>query len=424
MAMDYSKYLYEPLPANPRPEIQQQLSAGHQYEKDKIIGGWYDDPNNRKMSSTDDLRNYYIYKETGNVDHVGKYDPKYDDLQAYYGKSAADRNNYSPAEWDKFIGERTKQDYTQSQQEDFTFTNYTGPSYSGPSYADRAKAQAEAEARRKTDELNALLKKIRNQEISATHDMDRKYFQNYLQAAQSQTNNNLNGGIAAEQNTRLAMSRQAELGNLYQDINAQNFETNNALARVPVEQMAREYEILNQLEQLGWEREFAEKQLSQSDRHFLADLGLRRDQFDFSKFTDQRNFDYTAGIDTRNFNYQLGRDARRDAEWESEQKYNRWWNQYQHNNLSAAQRDASSLAWNQLQEQKRQFNSETEWRKFTYNNMSASEKAQHDRLEEQFGKEMAWNLTQLEMIQNHDLEMAKAQYGGADPNMSASDFLR
>lgn len=394
------------------------LSDYHDYEKNKITGGWYDNADNRKMASTDELRNYYIYKETGKLDHIGKYDPKYDDLPAYYGTS---RDGYTPAQWDEFIAGRTKQDYAKPTQDDFTFTG-GGGGYSGPSWSDRAKSQAAAEAQAKMDQYNQLLKKIRNQEMSAVNNMDRDYFQRYLQAAQSQTNNGLNAGIAAEQNTRLAMARQAELGDIYQDINAQNFETNNNLARVPVEQLAREHELLTQLEQMGWEREFAEKQLSQADRQFLADLGLRRDQFDWEKAINQRDFDYTSFLNDRNFGYQTKRDARRDAEWESEQKYNRWWEQYQFNNQSAAQRDASSLAWKQLEEQKRQFNSESEWRKYTYNNMSATEQRQFDEQVRQFGEEMAWNLESLRMTQEFQLGMAEAQYSGT--NALASDFLK
>lgn len=402
--------MYGKAPAPRQLTVEEKYQSINDYrkdERDKLGSGFYDNPDNRRQWLSPNEQRLWDEQGREGLYNYFSQDAKgaspYDDWAAYWSKKDADNGM---ANGGTAIN---------------TPSGGGGYSY-GNNWSERAKSQAAAEAQAKMDQYNQLLKKIRNQEMSAVNNMDRDYFQRYLQAAQSQTNNGLNAGIAAEQNTRLAMARQAELGDIYQDINAQNFETNNNLARVPVEQLAREHELLTQLEQMGWEREFAEKQLSQADRQFLSDLGLRRDQFDWNVATDARNFGYTMGVDNRNFEYQKSRDARRDAEWESEQKYNRWWEQYQFNNQSAAQRDASSLAWKQLEEQKRQFNSESEWRKYTYNNMSATEKRQFDEQVRQFGEEMAWNLESLRMTQEFQLGMAEAQYSGTDA--LASDFLK
>jgi hypothetical protein len=392
------------------------IDAFRKSELDKLNSGYYDNADNRRQWLGPGEQKLYEQGKLGDYFSQSAKGPSpYDDWNAYFSKQDAQTGlNNSPT--------------TSGGGGGFA----SGYNY-GTNWGERAKSQAAAEAAAKTDALNLLLKQTRNAEMSAVNNMDRDYFQKYLQTAQGQTNNGLNAGLAAEQNTRLAMARQTDLADVYQDINAQNFETNNNLARVPVEQLARENELLTQLEQMGWERDFAQKQLSQANDQFLAELGFKKDQFsweqakdtrdfDYNKYLDSRNFDYSKSVDQRNFDYQKTRDARQDAQWESEQKYSRWWEQFQYNNMSAAEREASSQAWAQLQEQKRQFNSEEEWRKYTYDNMSAAEKAQLEANAAQFGEEMAWNLTSLEMAQKHDLKIAEAQYGAAAGG-SGLDFL-
>lgn len=56
---------------------------------------------------------------------------------------------------------------------------------------------------------------------------------------------------------------------------------------------------------------------------------------------------------------------------------------------------------------KSQWQAEQDWRKYTYNNMSASEKAQLDWNKKQFGDEMAWR--QYELNYNGNIAMSQAQ---------------
>jgi len=57
------------------------------------------------------------------------------------------------------------------------------------------------------------------------------------------------------------------------------------------------------------------------------------------------------------------------------------------------------LGWARLEEEKRQFNSELEWRKYMYKNMSAAERAQLAWAKKQFGEELAWRRYELQRAQ-------------------------
>lgn len=72
--------------------------------------------------------------------------------------------------------------------------------------------------------------------------------------------------------------------------------------------------------------------------------------------------------------YNASRDQVSDNQWQ--QQFNTSNNQWQQ----------------QFNFQKQQFASEEKWREFTFNNMSASEKAQLENNKMQFGEEMAWRL--------------------------------
>lgn len=105
---------------------------------------------------------------------------------------------------------------------------------------------------------------------------------------------------------------------------------------------------------------------------------------------------YRDGVEDQRYNdqfsYQKERDARTDAEWESEQKYQRQWNKDQFDYQKY--RDAISDQQNTeaLNFEKSKFASETAWRSYVYNNMSATEKAQLEWNKQQFGEDMAWQI--------------------------------
>ncbi|MBN8200474.1 hypothetical protein [Bacillus sp. NTK034] len=112
------------------------------------------------------------------------------------------------------------------------------------------------------------------------------------------------------------------------------------------------------------------------------------------------------------FGYQKQRDARRDAEWESEQKYNRQWNkdQFEYQKGRDARGDAE---WESSQKADRA------WREYQFNNMSASEKAQLQQRIAELGEEMGWRLHEMEYNGN----LQKGQYEAELDYYSAMDFL-
>lgn len=93
---------------------------------------------------------------------------------------------------------------------------------------DYAKQQAEAEAQalrnanadaQRRNESNKTLNKqgIDNNLMNQAEALDRNYFQKMLTQGQDQVNSGLNSGIAADQDLRLQMNRQAEMGASYRD---------------------------------------------------------------------------------------------------------------------------------------------------------------------------------------------------------------
>ena len=55
-----------------------------------------------------------------------------------------------------------------------------------------------------------------------------------------------------------------------------------------------------------------------TDRGFYADELHRAEEFDYTKYSDDRNFEYGKFSDDRNLNYQLDRDAVTDSQWQTE----------------------------------------------------------------------------------------------------------
>lgn len=100
-----------------------------------------------------------------------------------------------------------------------------------------------------------------------------------------------------------------------------------------------------------------------------------------------------------------------NSQWQ--QQFNAQNSQWQKQFDSTNSQFNQTLAWQKQQwkEQnatnKSQWQAEQDWRKYTYNNMSASEKAQLDWNKKQFGDEMAWR--QYELNYNGNIAMSQAQ---------------
>ncbi|WP_108669558.1 transglycosylase SLT domain-containing protein [Peribacillus acanthi] len=164
-------------------------------------------------------------------------------------------------------------------------------------------------------------------------------------------------------------------------------------------------------------------QLAQAVLERQQDVDFRNKQFDWSVFTDGRNFDYQKGRDgvmdgrwqsefeygknrdsindqwrNKEWDYQTGRDAIDDARYADETKYKR---DYQSN------RDAIDDYWRKREYDASRYDraKDVEWRKITFNNMSASDKAQMDWTIKKYGEDKAWDLFALE----YQGELAKGQ---------------
>ncbi len=100
--------------------------------------------------------------------------------------------------------------------------------------------------------------------------------------------------------------------------------------------------------------------------------------------------------------------ARRNAEWESEQKWNRsvWQKEF-------ARRNAE---WESSQKADRA------WREYTFNNMSASEKAQLEWAKAQYGEEAAWRMYEMEYGGELQKSMAESERAFYE-NLGMGNFL-
>ncbi|WP_313798795.1 M23 family metallopeptidase [Cytobacillus sp.] len=342
-------------------EKQAALSEGHEYEKNKIKNGWYDNPDNRKMATTDELRNAYIYQKTGNFDHIGNYDPKYDDLMKYYNWTTDQRNNMSQSEREKAIQGKVNEEYAKPE---VTYTGGGGSRNSFTPNQRNALTYGEAADRAK-QQLDPLYER-------AVENVRKNRYQNELNASEVASARGLaHSGLAADQMNKIGIASQSNISDL------------DAQRSAKIAEMAQRM--------MEFDQNLALQERAQQLSEYLGveGLNLNRDQFDWSKYANQRDFDYNRSRDLigdqrydqqfdyqrmlndRNFNYQQQRDKRRDAEWESEQK------------------DARA------------------WRKYIFENMSASEKAQLEWAKAQYGEEAAWR--DYEMRYKGNLEQSMNQ---------------
>lgn len=276
---------------------------------------------------------------------------------------------------------------------------------------DYAKRQAEAEAQARRDAIEAqkrqnaaskdnMMQGIDNSLRNANEAMDKKYFVEGLNMQQDQVNNGLNAGIAADQALRLAMAQQSELAPMYRDAaQARNAEetrfTNeqlnllDAMGLVNKEALAREESLYNDRLQQGLENAMAYTDAERGYNNQYMQTMLQQRGQDLGRLSDFENLQENK----RQFN------TRQD------------WEKYAWSNMSAADRAQNQLALQQLDAEKKRFASEDAWRKYTFNNMSASDRARLQADEKQLGKEMAWRKYEMEYMARQNLELAKAQYG-------------
>jgi hypothetical protein len=162
----------------------------------------------------------------------------------------------------------------QNSKPDFTSIEDLEGMYGFDYSREYAKKQAEAEAqalrnanadaqRRNSTNKEENLKAIDNNLMNMADALDRNYFNQYQQQRQAQANNGVTGGVQSEQDLRLAMSRQANMGEAYRDANLGIMRENNrftnddlrlaeALGLINQQALAREDSLYNERRQQGF----------------------------------------------------------------------------------------------------------------------------------------------------------------------------
>lgn len=210
---------------------------------------------------------------------------------------------------------------------------------------DYAKQQAEAEAqalrnanadaqRRNESNKKTGLQGIDNGLMDMAEGLDRNYFQKMMGQQQNQVVSGMNAGIASDQDLRLQMNRQAEMGASYRDANLgkmkinENFNLDDLrlaeqMGLINQQGLAREDSLYNdrlqqgfgnlmdergmanQLDQQHWQRSQTEIDRALQQQNELRQSGQWNTQFDYGKDRDKiadqqwnKNFDWGKTVDT------------------------------------------------------------------------------------------------------------------------------
>jgi hypothetical protein len=94
--------------------------------------------------------------------------------------------------------------------------------------AAQAQRLAQQAAQRDNQSMHDLTShQILNDYNNGARSLDQSYFMNYMNQAQNQSNRGLNGGLVADQNLRLGMNKQNDVGKLWQDRNQATMQENS-----------------------------------------------------------------------------------------------------------------------------------------------------------------------------------------------------
>lgn len=186
----------------------------------------------------------------------------------------------------------------------------------------QAKRNAVADAQRKNQSNKDLnMKTIDNNLMSQADGLDRNYFQQYQQQAQAQVNGGINGGIAADQDLRMAMARQAAMGDSYRDANLGRMQENQRFTNDDL-RLAEELGLVNQ-------QALARGESLYNDR-LMQGAGLAMDTDNFNQRENQGFLNAAIQQRGQNINVEQflqemdrlkSRDVRSDYEYDKEYSY-------------------------------------------------------------------------------------------------------
>lgn len=327
-------------------------------------------------------------------------------LQQYYQQQQTD-----PVDIDQYRTETaTIQDLMEKYGFDFSREN--------------AEQIAEAAAQAKRDAAENKEQQITNNVENAVEGTNQDFFQQFLQQQQAQVNNGLNAGIAANQNLRLQMAQNDALSDVYATAQENRMAVQDALGRIEQEKLAQANQIYYGRLQDAFQNAMALTEQRRTDNlaRLQAALQQRGQNIDLSQFTQEMNQEQ----------YQFDNLSAAQQEQAAQFAARLGFDQTQFNNLSAFQKaqlaeearqfnmtnelnqDQLNLARDRLQEEKRQFDSELAWRKHEYQNMSAYDQARLEQNAEQFGEEMAWRMYEMKQTMNYYNSGFKNTGGGGD----------
>ena len=199
------------------------------------------------------------------------------------------------------------------------------------------------------------------------------------------------------------MARQASMGDAHRDANLGRMKANEQfslddirlaeeMGLVNQQALAREDSLFNDRLLQGFDQiqQLNDFGLRENSMLLGADLQQRGQNIGHSQFLQDQDFrqgqaDQGQANWMQEFERLLGRDKASDSQWDKSFNYqqerdktgdSRWGQEFGYQQ----QRDviADQMAQERMNWEKQQFASETEWRRHTYNNMSASERASFD----------------------------------------------
>lgn len=326
------------------------------------VSGGFDDWNNITNVNTELGR---VQEVMGNREGYGLSNDPY---QSYLNKLQSANKPYQ-TQVDNEAQARQDYDGSQAKADAAKWTNATiddiAAKYGFDFSRDYAKQQAEAEAqalrnanqdaqRRNESNKKTGLASIDSGLMNQAESMDRSYFQQMMQQQQNQVGTGLNAGIASDQDLRLQMNRQAEMGSSHRDANLgrmkinENFNLDDlrlaeGMGLIDQQSLAREDSLYNDrlmdgfnmvgkerdfytgLDQQHWGRSQAEIDRAMGQQNWIQNHGLQQSEFDWRQSTDQRDFDYGVGRDgvadqqwSDEFGRLQGRDKVQDQQWSTE----------------------------------------------------------------------------------------------------------
>lgn len=322
-----------------------------------LSGQKLSDPTAEKQKAYDSYQNKYV----GIIQQ-----------KAATGQKLSDPNAWKQSIYDKYSAPKFDQEAYMKQRQDQVNSIYD-------QQRNAQMAQFNAERDKAMGLINQQKAEVAPQYANKRNQSDVVNAQNVSRLREMMAANGIAGsGENVTANVALGSARQGALSQL----NLQEQQTNN--------DFNRQITDVNNPERLNAMIAQLESQRSQA----LYEASNRADDVGYSRqrdvIGDQRY--------NQQFNYQTGRDKVGDSQWQQQFNYGK-------------SRDAiGDSRWNQEFNQGNQRYAEDKaWRQYTYNNMSASERAQMAQNASQFGEDMAWKMYSMEYQGELDKSMSQQQ---------------